>query len=308
MLNVLSITFPIFAIILLGYLATRANVVAKTDIRGLGAFVIKFGLPALIFRSLAERPIGEIFNPSFLMVYGVASVSTFLLIFFSARVVAGRDLRAGAVQALGASTSNSGFIGYPVAFLVLGPPAVIALALAMLIENIVMISAWSGLGRKRRQRGKEAGRGGACRRHAPRAQSIDYRDRRGNGIFTLRTQTADAIFRVVDMLAMASAAVALFAVGGTLVGLKVRGMFADVGRIVFGKLFLHPAAVVLALFLAPGIDSNLAKAALIFASVPTFSVFPLLGQPYGQETVAAAALMVATILSFLTISTLLLCL
>jgi hypothetical protein len=114
------------------------------------------------------------------------------------------------------------------------------------------------------------------------------------------------LFRVVDMLAMASGAVALFVVGGTLVGLRVRGLLSDVRRIVFGKLILHPAAVFVALLFVPAIDPNLKKAMLIFASAPMITIYPLLGLSYGQEDVCAASLMVATTLSFVTISALLL--
>ena len=49
-----------------------------------------------------------------------------------------------------------------------------------------------------------------------------------------------------------------------------------------------------------------ALAMLIFSSVSMFTVYPLMGQPYGHEDICAAALMVATTMSFLTISTLLL--
>src|SRR5690606_39346815 len=51
---------------------------------------------------------------------------------------------------------------------------------------------------------------------------------------------------VVDMLAMAAAPVALFAVGGNLQGLRPKGMLADAGIITFGKLVLHPALTALA--------------------------------------------------------------
>ena len=54
------------------------------------------------------------------------------------------------------------------------------------------------------------------------------------------------LFKAVDMLALASAPVALFVIGGTLAGARVRGMFGDVAVITVGKLLLHPAAVLVA--------------------------------------------------------------
>lgn len=44
-----------------------------------------------------------------------------------------------AIMALGVSVSNSGFVGYPIALTVLGEQAAVALALGMLVENLLMI-------------------------------------------------------------------------------------------------------------------------------------------------------------------------
>lgn len=306
MFDVLSITSPIFIIIFIGYIATRLNFFERTEIRGLGIFVIKLALPALIFRSLSQRSLAEIFNPNFLVIYAVASLSIFALMFVLARTLGNKTVTESALHALGSSVSNSGFIGYPVAALVLGPTAVVALAMAMIVENIVMIPLALVLAEGSGNEGKTL------------ATVVRDVTRRlvGNPLiiaivagvlFSLSGLKLPApLFRVVDMLAMASGAVALFVVGGTLVGLRVRGLLSDVRRIVFGKLILHPSAVFTALLFVPAIDPNLKKAMLIFASAPMITIYPLLGLSYGQEDVCAASLMVATTLSFVTISALLL--
>lgn len=306
MVDVLSITLPIFIVIFIGYAATRANMVGKADIRVLGSFVIKFALPALIFRSLSQRPFTDIVNPAFLGLYAAASLSSFLLVFLIARFPGRRSFTASTVQALGASVSNSGYIGYPVAALVLGPPAVIALAMAMMVENILMIPLALVLAESSRNDGKTLSTviGDVARRLVGNPLIIAIS---AGCAFSLSGLTFPApLFKAVDMLATASGPLALFAVGGTLVGLRVRGMFSDVGRIVFGKLVLHPALVFAALLLVPAIEPSLRKAMLIFACAPMITIYPLLGLPYGQEDLCAAALMTGTMLSFLTISTLLL--
>jgi len=306
MFDVLSVTLPIFLIVIFGYIATRLNVVAKSDVKILGAFVIKFALPALVFRSLSQRSFSEIANPDFLIVYAAASLSTFLVAFATARLVGGKSTTASALQALGSSVSNSGFIGYPIAFLVLGPSVVVALALSMMVENILMIPLGLILAEIGSNDGKTLGalmRGVAGRLvRNPLIIAIFA----GMVISLSGIKLPTPLFRAVDMMAQASGALALFYVGGTLVGLRVKGMFGDVGRVVAGKLFLHPTVVFLALLFVPGLDPNLRKAMLIFSSVPVITIFPLLGLPYHQEDMCAAVLMVATILSFFTISSLLL--
>jgi predicted permease len=57
MLDILSITGPIYLSILAGFLATRFGLFSKADIRVLGKFVIHLALPALLFNSLSQHPV-----------------------------------------------------------------------------------------------------------------------------------------------------------------------------------------------------------------------------------------------------------
>lgn len=306
MLAVLSITLPIFLLIALGFAATHLGAIERAEVRALGAFTIKFALPALIFKSLAQRSFTEVANGKYLLVYGIASLAVFATSYLLARVVRGRARAASAMQGLGGSLSNSGFIGYAIVTLSLGPIAAVALALNMIIENIVIFPLALALA-------ETDGREG----HALPQVVVHLAGRLARNPLILAILCGGAaslsglvlpgfLSKAIDMLAAASAGVALFTVGGALADLKVKGMLGDIARIVAAKLFLHPALVFLALRFAPGLDPQLQKAMLIFASAPMFTVFPLIARPYGQEPVAAAALTVATSLSFLTISALLL--
>jgi predicted permease len=124
----------------------------------------------------------------------------------------------------------------------------------------------------------------------------------GFGFALLRIAPPKPVAQAIDMLAVASAPVALFVIGGTLVGLEVRGMIGDVVQIMLGKLLLHPLAVGAAFALLPAVDPSLRAAALTFACVPMFTIYPLIGYRYGQEAMCAAALLATTAASFVTIS------
>ena len=305
MLEVLSITLPIFILIALGFAATRFGTTTPSDIQALGVFVLQYALPALVFKSLAQRPFQEIANRDYLLVYTIGSLLVFAVMFALARALRPGDLSNNAIQALGSSCSNSGFVGYPIALLLVGPSASVALALSMVTENVVIIPLALTLA--------EAAAGGGGKRSAVLRNLVRRLSRNpqiiaivlGAAVSLLGLGLPAPFAKAVDMLALASAAVALFVVGGTLVGLKIGGVVADVGRIVAGKLIGHPLAILAALTLAPSLDPGLRKAMLILASSPMLTIFPLLGRRFGQERVGAAALMAATGLSFLTISALL---
>ena len=305
MLEVLSITLPIFILIALGFAATRFGTTTSSDIQALGVFVLQYALPALVFKSLAQRPFSEIANGGYLLVYTVGSLLVFAVMFALARALRPGDLSNNAIQALGSSASNSGFVGYPIALLLVGPSASVALALSMVTENVVIIPLALTLA--------EAAAGGGSERSVVLRNLVRRLSRNPQIIAIVLGAAASLVglhppapvAKAVDMVALASAPVALFVVGGTLVGLKIGGVIADVGRIVAGKLIGHPLAILAALTLVPSLDPGLRKAMLILASSPMITIFPLLGRRFGQERVGAAALMAATGLSFLTISALL---
>lgn len=304
MLAVLGVTAPIFILIALGFLSVRGGLIDRGQIRGLGAFVINFALPALVLRALSERSLGEVLDGPYLLAYALASLAVFAGGLAVARWLRGQDLSASAILAMGMSVSNSGFIGYPIVAMLLGPTAALAMALGMLVENLLMIPlalALAEIGQQSGVRGRALARETALRLlRNPMISAIAL----GLLLSLLELRLPPLLFRVVDMLAGASAPLALFVIGGTLYGLRPRGMWADVGQTALGKLVLHPLALLLAFVLVPDIDPQLKVAGLLFASAPMMSIYPILGLRFGLEERCAAALVAATVLAFVTISTL----
>ena len=84
------------------------------DSRALGGFVLRFAMPALIFKALASRPIGEIADIRYIAAYAGASLACFVLVYaLFSREAGARP----AMRALGGSSPNSGFVGFPAAAL-----------------------------------------------------------------------------------------------------------------------------------------------------------------------------------------------
>ena len=70
----------------------------------------------------------------------------------------------------------------------------------------------------------------------------------------------------------------------------------------FGKLLLHLIAVFAIFYLLPFDDVKLKQAATINAAMPMMSIYPIFGQRYYMEGICAAALVITTVASFLSIS------
>ncbi len=293
---------PIFILLGIGYLAVLKRIVDKAHIQGMGRYVINIALPALVIQALLQRPLGEVFNVPYLLVYGLGSGLAFAITFGLVTLRGNAPLERRAMYALGTSASNSGFIGYPVAVLVVGPTAGIALALNMLIENLLVIPTALVLAELGRQ-----AKGGVWETVKPVAVRILRHPliiaiAVGTLLAALNLHPPAPIARVLEMLAASSSPVALFVIGGTLCGLRVRGMVKRVTRIALAKLSLHPLCILLMVLLIPGLDPVFATAAIIFACAPMLSMYPLLGQRYGFGELGTAAMVMATVLSALTLA------
>lgn len=308
MQQILAITTPIYLIIAAGFLAVRYGLFSKPDMRVLGRFVIQFCMPALIFRALSQRSLGEVLNTGYLLAYALGSLAVLGLAVLYARRVKRRPMTLAALQGLGMSASNSGFVGYPIVLQTIGPPAAVALALCMIVENLLILP----LGIALADRGDNP-EGASQRWHQAVLQSLSGLLKNpmilailaGFAFALLGLQLPEVLGRTVQIVATAASPIALFVIGGTLVGVRLAGVRRDLAFITFGKLVLHPLAVFCLLWLLPPIDPTLRTAAVLFAAMPMMSIYPVIAQKYQQDGLCAAALLVATVASFATISTLL---
>lgn len=310
MLDILAITGPIYMTIVLGYMTTRIGLFVKADMRVFGKFVINLALPALLFNALAQRRISEILNGSYVLAYLAGTLAVLGLGFLWCRRLANVNPTVGTFYVMGMTCSNSGFVGYPILLLTLAPVAGIALALNLIVENVVVIPLLLVLA--------ERGRCNSMQLHRTIVLSLVRLASNpmiigivaGFTVSMLGWKLPEPVERTIKLFAMSSGVLSLFFIGGTLVGLPMRGMGQRVALVAVGKLVLHPLAVLLVILALPmmglpTIDPALSMAAVLMAAMPIMSIYPILAQAYGQEDFSAAALLVTTATSFFTLSGLL---
>lgn len=304
MLAILAITAPIFLLIGVGYTARWSGIISREQMQGVGVFVMYCALPSLVIRALTQQPLDEVLKLDYLLAYGLGSIVVLLFGLLLSVKFQRQPLNLGAMQALGMAAANSGFVGYPVAAMIIGSPAAIMLALNMVIETLIIIPTALILAEMSLQQGTSVW--ATVRKTALSLVKNPILVGLLTGLTLAVTGLTlpGAVAKAIDMLAEAAGPAALFVIGGALYGLKVKGMVRDVSQVVAGKLFLHPLAVLVAFMLVPGIDPLYIAGALIFAAAPMISIYPLFGQRYGLGGVSAAAMLVATTLSFVTLNVL----
>lgn len=300
MTGVLAITFPIYLIITLGFSVVKGGLVSADDIRALGRVVIGVFIPATLFVAVARAPVTEALRWDFVLGYLVASLAVFAAGTLAARHLLGQSRPHAVLQGLGMSASNSGFMGFPIVAMVLGDVATQALAMAMVVENVVMIPLAVMLADGRRGGSMWSGT------LRPILQNpILIAVAAALALSASGLALPAVLDRALSMVAPVGPPVALFAVGGIVAALAFAPLRGPVAAVVAGKLILHPLAVA-AVFAAIGtLPADLALAGVLFASVPMMSIYALFGQRWGAESLAASALILTTVLSFLSVSALL---
>lgn len=295
----LGVTLPVYLIIAAGYGAVKAGYVQVEDMRALGRVVLRLCIPATLFVAILKVPAGQAIHWTFVFGYAAGSLAVFAAGTAFARLALGRAWQASVLSGLGSSCSNSGFIGLPIVALVLGDVALQAFSMTLIVENILMIPLALLLG--------DGGRGGLW--------SGVLRPMLTNPLLIavaaavtlsqLSVTLPPALLRTLEMVAPVGPPVALMAVGGSIAALTFAPLRPDVAAVVLGKLLLHPLAVAGAFAIAGGLPADLALAGILFAAVPMMSIYALFGERWGAEGMAASALLLATVLSFFSVSALL---
>jgi predicted permease len=247
----------------------------------------------------------DIFQPAYLAAYAVASLATLGLALVWSMKFKRESFSLSSCYAMGMSCPNSGFVGYPVVLLSLGPIAGVVLALNMIVELFLIIPilmAWADA-----QEGQNS------------AVQVLLQTLKGMLNNTLlwgivlgflfswfEIQLPESLNRTVTLFAQASGALSLFVIGGSLVGLSVKGMGPRVSQIAFGKLILHPSLMLAVLmWVLPISDPLLRAAAILSCAMPMFGIYPILTQKHGHDGLSAAALLVTTMASFFSLNGLL---
>lgn len=310
MLDILSITGPIYIAIALGFLMTRIGIFTKENMQIFGKFAIYLALPALLFKTLSQRPLNEIINIGYLAAYLAGTMTIIGLGYLLCRRLAGLSPIKSTIYVMGMSCSNSGFVGYPILLLSMAPVAGVSLALNMTVENLVIIPLMLALAERDRITPglwyHVVGQSLARLSRNPMIIGLVT----GFLVSATGVKLPEIITRTVNIFAMSSVPVALFVIGGALVGLPIKGMGLQVAPIVIGKLILHPLAVFLAILALPvlgfpALDASLSMAAVVMAATPMMSIYTILAQIYGEEALSAAAMLIGNAVSFFTLSGLL---
>lgn len=124
----LSIVFPLFALIFLGYWFRKKQRFGAHACTEINTFVTWLALPSLLFSVITRSDLHELWHPGFIFVF--SSCAFFIFISSLLTFKKHKSSADACLDALNASYSNTGFMGIPLCALVFGydhiAPAVVA--------------------------------------------------------------------------------------------------------------------------------------------------------------------------------------
>ena len=124
------------------------------------------------------------------------------------------------------------------------------------------------------------------------------------GIVSLLNIPVPAVLaRIVDMLAVTVSGVALVALGGMLVGVPMGNMLKPIMIVIPAKLILHPLLVTIAFVLVGTVDATMMSIGIVIASASMFGIYPIIASRCDLGSEAAAIVVPATILAFISLNT-----
>lgn len=310
MFTVLGVTFPFFALVLLGYVAARQGWMPLAAIPGLNTFVLFFALPCMLFRFGVTTDMAQLLQPAVWALH--ASVALFVVALTIALTRRGTmGWNDAAFGALVAAFPNTGFMGVPLLVGLLGVQASAPAIITILIDLVITSSLCIALSRL-----DGAGLAGAriAARRALRgvlSNPMPWAILLGAWFSAAQWRLPQPMQQSVWMLADAASPAALFTIGAVLARAHLvaptQTRMVAVWPVVGIKLILHPALVLMGawLFARMGwpIERETLTALVLVAALPSASNVSILAERFGADTGRIARIiLLTTALAFITFS------
>lgn len=305
MINILA---PIFGLIALAYASRKVNVLGPSAYVELNRYVASLALPALIFDNVAHVTPSSLNRPGFVASFILGALLVFAVPLFLARD--GRAFGDRALDGLSGCYPNTGYIGFPLAFLAYGPASAPGATIAAVLTSCVLFGLAIALLEWDLHRGHAFGATVMKVGKSLLTNPIVVAPILASTVTTGWLELPAAADRVIKLLAASAGPCALVAHGLFLARddpSNARPWVAATRPrpllLVSLKLLVQPLITALLAVYAFGLTGLDAQLVVILSALPTGTGAFMLADVYKRDlAVTSTTIMVSTILSALTLS------
>ncbi|MDR6797977.1 putative permease [Acinetobacter calcoaceticus] len=264
--------------------------------------MIKISLPAFLIHSLANKNLQDIWHPAYFIAYGGGSLILFFLAFILYRKYFKNSLTHSAVISMGASMSNTGFMGTAILTMLIGNHAAIYISLTLIIENLLIVALMLILA--------EAGLHQQQNLTPLLKQTFLNLLKNpviiailvGMGCILLDVNLPTTLDQSLELLGRTASPLALFAIGGSLVGIGITTVNMQSVLLATFKVILMPFVIFALFLMTPDVSREMLYAGTLIAALPMPIAFGIFGQAYGLNEKALTPLMISTVVGFIGVS------
>lgn len=303
MQDVISLAFPFFGLIFLGFLAGKLKNIPESGLTWMNFFIVYVALPSMFFRLLSETPIEELTNLSFISATTFATYSVFAIAFCIGVVATRGSIPESTILGIAGAYSNVGYMGPGLTLAVLGPAATVPTALILCFDNalfFILAPLMMALGGTDKEP-----IGQTLLRILWRVFSHPFILATIAGVTAaaFEFEPPQAIDRMLTYLSGAAAPCALFAMGVTVALRPVGRVPFELPAVLVVKLIVHPVLIYMLLIWIGGFDPIWIATAVLMACLPPATNVFVIAQQYGVYVQRAASfVLIGTIASVLTVT------
>jgi malonate transporter len=303
MLAVIQLVLPLFAIILLGFVAGK---LARLPIEGLAwmnFYIIYAALPALFYQLLSTTPVSQFAQVGFIVISMGSTFTIFLLVYLIAKWRKKNQSEA-TIQGLAAAYGNVGYMGVPLGLAAFGPAAAVPVALIFCFENamhFIVAPLFMAL-----DNGNQQTKLALIRHILVKIFTHPFIVATLAGVLAsvFSFQMPEFANKTLDLLSQTAGPCALFAMGISAALRSLKRIPTELGYIIPMKLILHPVLMYgLLVWLVPDLDPVWLYSAVLLATLPTATNVFVLAEQYGvwQER-ASSTIVISTLLAMVTVT------
>lgn len=303
MLAIFNVVVPVFAIIVLGYLAVRFRFYPREGVRGLVAFVNNFATPCLLFNAMATADFSTEFNWAVIVPFYAGALTVFAIAAILSVKIFGNRPGEGVSAGFTAMFTNTVLIGLPLVQRAYGDAALVTTFSIIAFHAPILITTGMLTMELVRRDGAPLHKALGVALVRIVSNPLLWGIAAGVVVNYFHVVMPEPVDAFLGIMAAAVVPAALFGMGGALNEYRLSESWAQSLTMSLLKLVLQPAIAYVLLYYVLRVDHEYARYGVLLAAMPSGINGYVFATYYNRAVnIAANTVLISTVLSVVSIS------